>query len=103
MRNSILSWIVVCSSVATPLPILAENNQTNPTVSAPAQQDATQALAGRLLVTGQLEQVAVKQSPDPQVNAPLIEALKNWTFQPSLVDGKPVALKILLDIRLPAR
>jgi hypothetical protein len=45
----------------------------------------------------------VKQSPDPQVNAPLIEALKNWTFQPALIDGKPVPLKILLGIRLAAR
>jgi hypothetical protein len=45
----------------------------------------------------------VKQSPDPQVNAPLIEALKNWTFQPSLVDGKPAPLKILLGVRLAAR
>ena len=59
--------------------------------------------SGVINVTGQLEQVAVKQSPDPQVNAPLIEALKNWTFQPSLIDGKPVPLKILLGIRLAAR
>jgi len=56
-----------------------------------------------LNVTGQLEQVTVKQAPDPQVNAPLIEALKNWTFQPAQVDGNPVALKILLGIRLPGR
>ena len=59
--------------------------------------------SGVINVTGQLEQVVVKQSPDPQVNAPLIEALKNWTFQPSLIDGKPVSLKILLGIRLAAR
>jgi hypothetical protein len=44
MRNSILSWIVVCSWVATPFAI-AQSNQTNTTVSPPAQQDATQALA----------------------------------------------------------
>jgi hypothetical protein len=56
-----------------------------------------------LNLTGQLEQVTVKQSPDSQVNVPLIEALRNWTFQPAQVDGKPVALKILLGIRLPGR
>jgi hypothetical protein len=56
-----------------------------------------------LNVTGQLEQVTVKQSPDPRVNDPLIEALKNWTFQPAEIDGKPVALKILLGIRLAGR
>jgi len=56
-----------------------------------------------LNVTGQLEQVTVKQSPDPRVNDPLIEALKNWTFQPAQIDGKPVALKILMGIRLAGR
>jgi len=30
----------------------------------------------------------MKQSPDPRIEDPLIEALKNWTFQPSQVDGK---------------
>ena len=56
-----------------------------------------------LNVTGQLEQLSVKQSPDPRVNDPLIEALRNWTFQPAQIDGKPVALKILLGIRLAGR
>jgi hypothetical protein len=56
-----------------------------------------------LNLTGRLEQVTVKQTPDSQVNVPLIEALRNWTFQPAQVDGKPVALKILLGIRLPGR
>jgi len=59
--------------------------------------------SGVLNVTGQLEQLSVKQTPDPQINGPLIEALKNWTFQPAQLDGKPVALKILLGIRLAAR
>jgi hypothetical protein len=59
--------------------------------------------SGVLNVTGQLEQLSVKQTPDPRIDAPLIEALKNWTFQPAQLDGKPVALKILLGIRLAAR
>ena len=56
-----------------------------------------------LNVTGQLEQIAVKQSPDLRANDLLIEALKNWTFQPAQIEGKPVALKILMGIRLAAR
>lgn len=54
-------------------------------------------------VTGKLEQVSVKHTPDSQLIAPLIEALNNWTFEPAQIDGKPVALKILLGIRLAAR
>jgi hypothetical protein len=54
-------------------------------------------------VTCQLEQLTVKQSPDPRIEGPLIEALKNWTFQPAQVDAKPAALKVLMGIRLTAR
>jgi Lhr-like helicase len=53
-----------------------------------------------LNVAGRLEQISVKQSPDPEVIATLLEALNNWTFEPSQIDGKPIALKILLGIRL---
>ncbi|PYX44669.1 MAG: hypothetical protein DMG79_20485, partial [Acidobacteria bacterium] len=56
-----------------------------------------------LNVTGQLEQIAVKQSPDSRANDLLVEALKNWTFQPAQIEGKPVVLKILMGIRLAAR
>jgi hypothetical protein len=56
-----------------------------------------------LKATGQLEQISMKQAPDPRVAGPLIEALKNWTFQPAQIDGNPVALKILLGIRLVSR
>jgi len=56
-----------------------------------------------LNATGRLEQLSMKQTPDPRVTAPLLEALKNWTFQPAQIDATPVALKILLGIRLPGR
>lgn len=49
---------------------------------------------------GRLEQVSVKQSPDGQLVGPLVEALSHWMFQPAEIDGQPVALKILLGIRL---
>jgi hypothetical protein len=49
---------------------------------------------------GRLEQISVKQTPDSELVAPLVEALAGWMFQPSEINGKPVALKILLGIRL---
>jgi len=60
-------------------------------------------ISGVLNATGQLEQLSVKQSPDPRIEGLLIEALKNWTFQPAQVDGNPVALKMLLGILLAGR
>ncbi len=53
--------------------------------------------------TGKLEQIAVKQTPDARLNATLTEALNAWTFQPSAIDGRAVALKVLFGIRLAAR
>jgi hypothetical protein len=71
--------------------------------------ELTARFAGKLIIasailnaTGKLEQVSVKQTPDSQLTARLIEALNNWSFQPAQIDGNPVALKILLGIRLSA-
>lgn len=60
-------------------------------------------ISGVLTADGKLEQLAVKKSPDPQVNQIVADALSNWTFQPSQVDGKPIALKVMMGIRLVAR
>src|SRR6266852_3698889 len=53
-------------------------------------------------VSGKLEQVSVRQSPESQLVGPLVEALKHWIFEPAQIDGRPVPLKILLGIRLAA-
>jgi len=60
-------------------------------------------ISGILTADGKLEQISVKKSPDPQVNSLVTDALSNWTFQPSLIDGQPVALKIMMGIRLFTR
>jgi hypothetical protein len=58
-------------------------------------------IASAILDTsGKLEQVSVKQSPQDGLIAPLVEALQHWIFEPAQIDGQPVALKILLGIRL---
>jgi hypothetical protein len=53
-----------------------------------------------LNTNGKLEQILVKKTPDPQVNTVVTDALSNWLFQPSQIQGNPVALKIMLGIRL---
>ena len=60
-------------------------------------------VAGVLTADGKLEQLSVKKTPDPQVNSVVTDALSNWTFQPSLIDGKPIALKVMMGIRLVTR
>jgi hypothetical protein len=58
---------------------------------------------GVISVEGKMEQISVKQTPDAQLNAPLVECLSKWVFHPALIDGKPVAAKVLIGIplRLP--
>ena len=72
--------------------------------------EQTAACAGKMIVVsgvltadGKLEQLSVKKTPDPQVNSIVTDALGNWTFQPSQIEGKPIALKIMMGIRLVAR
>jgi len=49
---------------------------------------------------GKLEQIVVRQSPDGEFSRPIVEALGDWMFQPAQVEGKSVALKVLLGIRI---
>jgi hypothetical protein len=49
---------------------------------------------------GKLKDMVVKQTPDSQLNAPVLAAMAKWTFRPAESDGKPVAAKILLGIPL---
>jgi len=57
--------------------------------------------SGILQSDGKLEQITVRQGREHQQLAePLIEALQHWLFEPGRINGKPVALKILLGIRL---
>jgi hypothetical protein len=57
-------------------------------------------VSGVLNVNGRLEQISVKKTPDPRINAVIADALANWMFQPSQIQGNPVALKVMLGIRL---
>lgn len=60
-------------------------------------------VSGILNTAGKLEQMSVKKTPDSRVNTFLTEALANWIFQPSEIEGNRVPLKILLGIRLGGR
>jgi len=51
---------------------------------------------------GRFEELTVKDSPTVALNAPILHALRRWTFRPAQVGGQPVALKVLLGITLAA-
>jgi hypothetical protein len=51
-------------------------------------------------VEGKMEQIAVKDSPDPLLNEPVLNALSKWSFRPAKLGGENVAVKALMGIPL---
>jgi hypothetical protein len=49
---------------------------------------------------GKLEQLSVKETPDPALSEPVIDALSQWVFRPAVLEGRSVVMKMLLGIRL---
>ncbi len=51
-------------------------------------------------VEGKMEQISVKQSPDPMLIEPMINALSKWIFRPARLNGEPVRAQVLMGIPL---
>ena len=51
-------------------------------------------------VEGKMEQISVKESPDPLWNQPVLDALSKWVFRPGVLNGDPVAVEAMLGIPL---
>ncbi len=51
-------------------------------------------------VEGKMEQTSVKESPDPLLNQPVLDALSKWVFRPGVLNGDPVEVEALLGIPL---
>jgi hypothetical protein len=49
---------------------------------------------------GKISHVSVKQTPDPRVSEPIVDALMKWVFRPAQLNNQPVAVKVLLGIPL---
>lgn len=49
---------------------------------------------------GKMEQITIKDSPDPLLNEPVISALSKWVFRPAQLEGAPAAAKLLMGIPL---
>ena len=55
---------------------------------------------GIIDAAGQLQQMAVKQSPDRLLNPAALAALSKWLFRPAEINGSPAPVKILMGIPL---
>jgi protein TonB len=50
--------------------------------------------------TGKPGQFAVKNTPDDALALTVVDAVKQWRFKPAEADGKPVATKVLLPVKI---
>lgn len=50
--------------------------------------------------TGKPVDLAVKSSPDDRVAAVVMEAVKQWRFQPAEINGVPVEKRVLLPVKI---
>lgn len=47
---------------------------------------------------GKMQQISVKETPDPALNEAVVTALHKWIFRPGQVDGESVPVKVLLGV-----
>jgi protein TonB len=51
-------------------------------------------------VNGKPAAMNVKSAPDNTLAATVMDAVKQWRFKPAEADGKPVATKVLLPVKI---
>jgi hypothetical protein len=82
-----------------PSPVMREWPQIPPDLEKSYAQQIV-VVSAILGTDGKLTHIAIKQTPDAQVGAPITHALTKWVFRPAQMDNKPVSVKILLGIPL---
>jgi protein TonB len=50
--------------------------------------------------TGKPSDLSVKSSTDATLAAAVVDAVKQWRFKPAIVDGAPVATKVVLPVKI---
>lgn len=80
-----------------PFPIVKKDLELPPQL---ARENLNQMVIvyGVINLDGRMEQISVKESPDPRLNQHVVRALEQWAFRPGALEGSPVPVKVLLGI-----
>ena len=62
--------------------------------------DATVRITCVVNPDGRVGTATVTASPDPKLNDVAVRALRQWRFKPGLKDGKPVAVRIYVELAI---
>jgi len=76
-------------------------NRISPQLTKDQRQRAKGVVSVLIIVgpDGSVTKAEIMESPDPSINAPCIEAARQWRFQPGTRSGKPVSFKLKLPFR----
>ncbi len=85
--------------VAAPSPVMREWPQISPELEKKYAQRQV-VVSAVVDKEGKVGHVAVKETPDPRVSDPIVQALSKWVFRPAQFNGQPIAVKVLLGIPL---
>ncbi len=103
-------FLVVEPMVIPPKSLLGDDQVTIPKLIKPVQpvypEDCRKEkihgaviLESRIGEDGSVKGVTALESPDPRLSAAGIEAAKQWLFEPSMLDGKPVEVFMVFTVK----
>jgi protein TonB len=67
---------------------------------APGYEGAVVTLEFVVDATGKPVEFVVKDTPDNMLANTVVDAVKQWRFKPAEADGKPVATKVVLPVKI---
>jgi Gram-negative bacterial TonB protein C-terminal len=85
--------------VAAPSPVMREWPQLSPELERKYAQRQV-VISAVVDKEGKVGHLTVKQTPDPRVSDPIVQALSKWVFRPAMLNNQPVAVKVLIGIPL---
>jgi TonB family protein len=100
--NERLTVVGSQAEILLPFPILKERPAI-PAEVARKNPDRMVIAYAVISTDGTMEQVSIKQSPDPLLNEIVLDALRKWTFRPARRNGEVVPAKFLVGIPLRAQ
>jgi len=98
MTNSQGSDVLKIGPGITPPKIVSKVQPTYPIDAKKAKRRGVVVVAAVIGTDGRVENVSVLKSVDPSLDQSAMDAVRQWTFEPALKDGKPVKVETHVEI-----
>lgn len=98
VTNSQASDVLKIGPGITPPKVISKADPKYPADAKKAGHQGKVQLALVIGTDGKVETVSVSRSVDPSLDQSAMEAVRQWTFEPALKDGKPVKVEVHVEI-----